>query len=245
MARRLISFDTPPFEVLVEHLAKDEDFISDAKTILQIEDDALDALARALAQKGPFLDRSTLSSTVEDTLRSAENASDVSRIVWRLNQILRDADEPPQETVALLRRAITEFSEDLPKDDREKLGERLEKLAAAPAGFTRQYKAQRLAEATGAELEDLQIICDMRPVFNEERSAIEGAFPITTFRLDTLEPDGTSSSKEIRLTEQQVADLCVKAEAAKKKISVIKETLSAKSITLPFTSATINKRVTE
>lgn len=245
MARRLISFDTPPFEVLVEHLAKDEDFISDAKTILQINDDALDALARALAQKGPFLDRSTLSKTVEDTLGSGENASDVSRTVWRLNQILRDADEPLQETVALLKKAISESSEGVPEDDREKLGERLEKLAAAPTGFTRQQKAERLAQATGAELKDVQIICDIRPVFNEERSAIEGAIPITTFRLDMLEPDGTSSSTEIRLTEKQLADLCVKAESARKKISVIKETLSAKSITLPFTSATIDKRVAE
>lgn len=242
MARRYFAIDTPPFAVLAEHLAKDEGFVSDAKTILQIDDEKLDALAQALAQDESFLDRRTLSRVVEESLGSGENASDVSRIVWRLNQILRDADEPLEETVALLKGAISEFSEAISDADRDSVGERLEKLAAVPKAFARQQKAQQLAEATGAELEEIQIICDMRPVFDEERSKIEGAIPITTLRLSTIGADGIPSSIEVRLTEQQVADLLAKARLAESKISVIKRTLREKSITVPFTSATIDER---
>ena len=75
-------------------------------------------------------------------------------------------------------------------EQRKLLADRIEKLVAVPAGLARQYKAEQLAEATGTELEDLQVICDLRPVFNEERSEIEGAIPISTLKLDVLGPNG-------------------------------------------------------
>lgn len=241
MAQRFFSF-AAPFPMLAEHLAEDEGFLSDAKRILQIDDDRVAALAQALVEDQSFLDRTGLSAIVDECLGPGENAANVSRILWRVSQILRDADQPLDRAVSVLKESLNKFSTAIPEDDRRELGERLEKLVAAPAAFTRQHKAEKLAEATGAELEDIQIICDMRPVFNEDRSVIDGAVPVTTLRLDFVELDGTTSSVEVRLTERQVVDLCDKAESARKKISVIKNILHEKSITMPFTRATIDER---
>ncbi|OHB67292.1 MAG: hypothetical protein A2V70_15455 [Planctomycetes bacterium RBG_13_63_9] len=239
MARRFVFITpSPPFRVFVEHLAKDKDFLSDADAILQIDDHTLDRLADALAQNTSFLNRTALSEAVEQVIGAGENSRNIARTVWRVNRILRDADEPLDSAVAVLKRAINELCDKLSEDNRKRLGDRLERLAAAPAAFSRQHKAEKLAEATGAELEDLQIICDIRPVFNDDRSVIEGAIPLSTLRLDIVHVDETSRSIEIRLTEQQLTDLSAKVESAKRKISAIKTTLEAKSITLPLTSAT-------
>lgn len=244
MARRFFSFEAP-FPILAEHLAKDEDFLSDAKRILEIDAERIAALAQALVEDQSFLDRTGLSAIVEQCLGPGENATNLSRILWRLSQILRDADQPLDKAVGVLKHSLNKFSTAIPEDGRKKLGERLEKLVAAPAAFTRQHKAEKLAEATGVELEDIQIICDIRPVFNEDRSVIDGAVPVTTLRLELVELNGTTSSVEVRLTEQQVVDLSDKAESAKKKISVIKNILDEKSITMPFTPGTIDERAAQ
>ena len=80
----------------------------------------------------------------------------------------------------------------------------------------------------------------MRPVFDEGRTQIEGAVPVSTLRLDLIESDGRTSSVEVRLSERQVADLCAKAESARRKVDVIKKLLREKKITSPKTSATLD-----
>ena len=85
------------------------------------------------------------------------------------------------------------------------------------------------------------MICDLRPVFNEERSEIEGAIPISTLKLDVLGPNGMPDRIEVRLTEAQVADLFEKAHYAQTKLSAIKRMLNKNSIALPRTSATVDE----
>jgi hypothetical protein len=242
MGRRFFAFGTPPFQVIAEHLAKDEDFSHDVNRLLHISDDDLAALTRALVTSESFLDRKGLFALVDRFLGASENSTHIARIIWRLNEILRDADEPLEKAVGTLKQCISEFCTQIADGDRREAGERIEKLVVAPPALTRQHKAQRLAGATGAELEDIQIICDIRPVFNEERSQIEDAIPITMLRLDTIGLDGEGATIEIRLTEEQLTELCMKAELAKSKVSVIKKTLADKCITMPFTSATIDER---
>jgi len=230
------------FRILAEHLVQDEDFVSDALTVLDIDDANFETLANGLRDSEAFLDRKTLSTIVEQVLGKADRSDTISHLVWRLNEMVRDADEPLQTAIAAFRHAVDETLEQKSEGDRKKLGERIERLVCTPPGFARQHKAQELTEATGAELDELQIICDIRPVFDEERSKIEGAIPVSTLIVDVVQTDGTSSRIQVRLNEQEVADLLSKAEFAKAKLAVIRRMLKDKSITLPATSATIDER---
>lgn len=238
MAR--LTFSGAPFSYVAKGLAKNEAFISDVKRILQIDNAHLDRLEEALSQAGSFLDPNTLSRVVDDALDGNEASSDISNTIWHLSQVLHSADEQPEAAAAQLNEAIVNSSAEISEDEGRWLGERIQKLAVQPAGFARQRKAQRLSEATGAELVDLQIISDIRPVFNEDRSDIEGAVPVTTLRLDIAESAGCPSTIQVHLTEQQLADLLMKAESARKKIGVIKKALHDKAILMPATTATIN-----
>ncbi len=126
--------------------------------------------------------------------------------------------------------AADKYSSDFPESKNSALKERVRKLVLAPRGFKRQRKAETLAEATGADLSDINVICDIRPVFDNERKEIEGAVVISTLTLEILEPDGKLSSVECRLTERQLDDLYTVALNAKQKLTAIKNLLATKSI---------------
>ena len=63
-------------------------------------------------------------------------------------------------------------SRGLEPQERQTLTERLRKLMAEPTGLAKQFKAQRLVGATGAELDDFRIICDIRPIFDQKREEL-------------------------------------------------------------------------
>jgi hypothetical protein len=60
---------------------------------------------------------------------------------------------------------------------------RIGKLAEPIRGIEQQVKAVALTEATGNMLRDVAVVCDIRPVFDEERSKIEGLFPVAPLQL--------------------------------------------------------------
>lgn len=245
MARQFrFSVVRPPFRVLAEHLAQDDSFLDDARAILAMDETTVEALGDALAADESFLDRSNLERVLHRFLPAEDTAKDVSRTISRMADMLRDADEPLGSAVRLLKEAICEHSTKLEQEDRRKLGDRIEKLSVLPQGLTRQHKAEQLAEATGRELEQLQILCDLRPVLTEDRRTVEGAIPITTLTLQ-VDDAGTSSTLEIRMTERQVIELCEKAEFARTKLETIKRMLEEKSIVMPRTSATVAERTEE
>jgi hypothetical protein len=224
-------------------LAEDKDFIADAGAVLGLEDSVCANLESALAEEKSFLSRKTLNGIVQKILGPASpKAKKVSAFIWRVNRtIRRDSDETVERSVELLREAIRKHAKNLTVEQKKLLADRIEKLVAVPSGLARQQKAEQLAEATGTELEDLQVICDLRPVFNEERSEIEGAIPISTLKLDVLGPNGMPARIEVRLTEAQIADLFEKASYAQTKLSAIKKMLDKNSIALPRTAATVDE----
>lgn len=241
MAKQSFIRAFPPFRFLAEHMVQEEGFLSDAKYILGIESQDFEVLARALAESDAFLDRNMVSKIVGEVLGAGEESDNLADVVCLLSRIVRDSEKPLVKTLTLLKSAIKEHSEDLTDDEREELGRRLEMLVAQSSGLARQHKAEQLADAIGKKLAAVQLICDIRPVFNEDRSGIEGALPVSTLKLDFFQEGGESSSLEVCLTEQQITNLCEKAESAKRKIELIKEMLAEKSIVLPATSATIER----
>ena len=76
-------------------------------------------------------------------------------------------------------------------------------------GLHRQAKAQKLSEATGLRLEHLEIICDLRPVFDDERESVEGVIPYTIVCLGS---DGLPVAMETILSQADVGESPEKAK---------------------------------
>lgn len=241
MPQRPFFLSNPPFSFLAQHLAKDGDFVSELTAILDLDEECYQELVRALEEFDGFLDRPTLAGIVARTVAPEGESDKVTHLLGRLTGLVRESEEGVQSALTSLKAAIREHAEDLEENQRGTVGDRLEALLSKPPGFARQHKARQLVEATGTELTDLQIICDVRPVFNGERTEIEGALPVSTLRLDLTESDGRTSKVEVRLSERQIADLCTCAETARRKVTLIKKTLDERGFALPETPATLNQ----
>jgi len=239
MTTRKLVFGNPPFKFLADHLAQDEDFLDDAKQIIELDEDAYLRLATELAKSDDFLSRSDLAAIVRECV---DDASDrIATIIHRIGGIVHDADMDATDAMDALAKAIEDKAESLDVQDRRKLTDRLRKLAAEPIGIAKQYKARELVDAIGAELDSFRIVCDIRPIFERSRERIEGAIPISILRLEYTTSDGDSAVVELRVTEKQITQFEDKIADAKLKLRMIKELLASQNVPIPRTKSTLSE----
>lgn len=236
---RRFLFGDPPFRFLADHLAQDTGFLEDAQLILRLDDDAYLRLATQLANTDTFLSRSDLGRIVRAVL--GEDSDRIASIIHNTGGIVHDADMDVMDAMDALGTAIQEKAESLEPQDRRRLTERLRKLVAEPIGIAKQRKARQLVDATGAELDDFRIICDIRPIFDQKRERIDGAIPLTIMRLEYSKPDGESAVVELRVTEKQIAKFGEKIADANLKLRMIKELLTSQHIPIPRTKSTVSE----
>lgn len=180
-----------------------------------------------------------MNSIVSESLGEGEDSDRIASIVYRLGGIVHDAEMDARKAMDTLAEAIEEKSESLEPKDRRELTDRLRRLAAEPIGIAKQYKARQLVGAIGAELDDFRIICDIRPIFDQQRERIDGAIPLMILRLEYSDPDGDSAVVEMRVTEKQIAEFEEKIEDANLKLKMIKGLLNSQDLPIPKTKATI------
>lgn len=239
MASRKFLFGKPPFKFLADHLARDEDFQTDLRRIVDLDEDAYLKLASQLARSEKFLSRSDLVELVVNCLGAGFEA--VARIIYRIGGIVHDAEMNAADAMDELARAIEDKTESLTPDERKTLTDRLRKLVAEPNGIAKQYKARDLVDAIGSELDSFRIICDIRPIFDRNRERIDGAIPLTVLRLDYTKPDGESAEVEVRLTENQISQFEEKIADTKLKLKMIKDLLAQQQLPIPRTKSTIKE----
>jgi len=231
----------PSFKFLAGHLAEDEDFLNDARRILKLDQDAYSRLATRLGKTDVFLDRVSLTSLTSEVLGEGDEARNVASIIYRIGGLLHDADMPAKEAMDELGKVIEEKADGLEPQDRRILIDRLRALTVDPIGLAKQYKARRLVDAIGSELDECQCICDIRPIFDQARERIEGAIPLAVLRLEYTTPDGDSAVVEVRVTEKQLEEFGAKIETARRKLKRIKELLANQHLPIPRTKSTVTE----
>ncbi|MCA9120996.1 MAG: hypothetical protein H6822_31080 [Planctomycetaceae bacterium] len=227
---------SPPVHMLVSHLAQDEDFVGDARRILALSEDSYARLTDALRQSTGFLDRRAVQELASELL--GEDGKAVAKVVSRVSSILRDAEEPLEDSFKAFSRVINDTMTTLEPDERAEFCTRIEQLAVVPRGLALQHKSEHLADVLGDELADLQLICDLRPILNAERTEVLGAIPVTTLHLELA---GNSTKLDIHLSEEQLKDLCQKVDDARNKLAILKEFSANHNVTIPRTSATLSE----
>ncbi len=227
-----------PFRAMAESLAQDKTFVQDAFNVLRIEPPVFDQLLSGLGLPR-FLDRTEIRDVVVCTLGDGELADKISRLIGQLSAMVQEAEEPAQEAMHLLRDALVNKCEDGDVEQRSQIAVRLERLILEPPGLTQQHKAEQLASLVEVELDQAQLICDVRPVFNDDRTEIQGAVPISRLILDLTRPDGTSVRTEVGITEAQILELRDRADAAIRKLDALNRFLTTPTpVLIPRTSAT-------
>jgi hypothetical protein len=224
--------DRFPFRFLAQHLAQNDDFQTDAKRVASIQAADFNALRRSFESFQGFLDSETLKGLIKTQFGAGPFSDDLSRIVLRLCKMFEQSDETLDKSLSLLRESVIEESKKLEASERRLFVDRIESLLKSP-GFGLQLKAQQLSKATGSQLIDFQILCDVRPVFNSARSEVKGAIEVTLLRISIKDACENSSQLEVRLTEEQLVEIGEKVRLAQSKLATLTEMLTEKGVTIP------------
>lgn len=203
---------------LREH-ALSEEMVADLKAIATVSANLLDKVAADLSGLDGFLDTTALNARLRSLLPQDAPVASMRRVVLNLKS------EDVERLLKQLRSIQEDNAEDLPlsADDLDKLNNLLPRLLKPIPALRRYRKAERLAKITGQPLEDVQLICDLRPVFNESRENIEGLIPVTHFKIVATGGDGLPNVFEAELTAEQVSDLAEQAKRAVSKLEVLRQ----------------------
>lgn len=213
------------------------------RVLLAVDDSQLAAIAQELESFSSFLDRRTVELIVGNQGIVESQASALVQLIISTDRLLREAEGTKEQLLSRIagfarneeNKRLGQWSE----DDISQMLSRLQIIMRPYSGLALQAKAQRLSEATGTQLERLEVICDLRPIFDENRERIQGVIPFTILKVVCKGVDGLPVSFEAILSARQVDELANKAIAANKKLDRLRELLADKILSVPSLDITL------
>ncbi len=190
----------------------------DFKMIMDLPDDNLNQLSNYLSEAKGFLNPKTILVIIRKVIKDSNIANALRRVIININPT-----EVEQIVKFLEKKKDKNFSFD--KQQFIRLKQILKKIIQPYPALIRFQKAERLSEVTGQQLETFELICDIRPIFDENRKNIEGMMPYTRFHIVATGEDGLPNAFEVELTYQNVLDLSEKIEKAKNKLEVLRHSI--------------------
>ena len=189
------------------------DMLKDLFAVSQIEHDKANAIAEQLKSLTGLNEADSIRDSIKSQLEESEK--DSATAVWRALVNL-DSDE-----VTTLLKTLGRW---VAKDDARKevftenaitnLKRNLDVLIADFPAIEMMQKANSLVRDTSGELKDLKFVCDLRPVFNDERTNVDAFVLVANMRMIYLEQNSDKSVCEIALTEEELLSLKEKTDKA-------------------------------
>ncbi len=208
-------------------------FVADAKSLLDFDDAEIDAIAVRLESSPEFLSREALEQLLANATDGSEHGERLARVLLFADARREDQKESPEKLFSKIEawvEADDKESEPLSPEQVTELRPRFLRFVKRYPGLRRRANAARVRKATGMPLEDIQLICDARPVYDEKWTQIEGMIPLTTLKVVCTAASGMPVALEAVLSQKQVDDLAEKAKTAKAKLAVLKGLLDDKNV---------------
>ena len=226
--------DMPPPQLVVEAV----------KVVLGESEETLNRLAAELAEVKGYLSDAGLKAILLRELGDGERAS-------RFENLLRTGEIFVQERggigglLAFLEKWQTGTANQegptLSADELSDLKRLLPLIVRPYPALQRQAKAERLAVATGLRAETIDLVCDIRPVFDDSRKNIEGVIPFTTLKVVASGVDQFPVSFEAVLSASDVQTLLKKAEDAVNKLNALGRLAERNELPVPSVDLTETK----
>jgi hypothetical protein len=243
-----VPFSGPSGKYL-EQLFQAEHFIEDAQFLVAVPEVVFDQALTAIENHNGFLGPRGLKNLIEPIIEHADQRQALINFVSNLPKIRRElglsVEAFARECEEELQAQAEQWTERLGETDLENLISRVHRIIQPKLGLEKQAKADSVVRRVGASLDEMAIVCDLRPIFDDDRQRVEGMIPITTLKIVALKQDGLPIALELRLSEKQIATLCEESERARRKLAVLKQLLKDKSIELPESTMTTERGINE
>jgi hypothetical protein len=194
--------------------------VEDLLAIASIPHETLERLETSLDGALGFLNEERLTDLVKGVLSEERQASAV------LNAVQSVRPGRVDSVLASLRNwreADQQNAERLPDKTLETIRHNLKILIKEYPAWDRYQKAQRLASLTGNKTLQVELICDLRPVFDPSRQRIEGLVPLTTLKLTYESQTEETRCMEVLLSADLLGDLLEKVNKAQQKLTTLRD----------------------
>ncbi len=208
-------FPQPPFD----HPTAREELLEDLKVIIGLSDGKLAELNKHLTEAEGFLNPKALLATIQRVVKDPNTTKVVRRVLRNIGP------SQVERVVTFLEEGRDEKGLPFDQAQLERLKQILKNLIQPYPALARFQKAERLAKITGQQLEAVELICDLRPIFDESRKNVEGMMPYSRLHIVATGEDGLPKAFEVELTHQQVIDLAKKVGKAKNKLETLRKSI--------------------
>ena len=207
---------------LIRGVTVPQQMISDLLEISKIPHGVIEKIGSAVEGARGFLDDTGLQELVKDAI-SEKTAADA--VVHALRNLRPSSVPQTLDALEEWRHADARHVEKFSDEAFASVRVALPQLVRPSAALERQKKAGRLRTLTGNQAKQVEIVCDARPVFDRERTKIEGFVTLTTLKLVCETQADDTSCIEIMLSPELVGELLDKAAKAQKKLHVLRESI--------------------
>jgi hypothetical protein len=218
--------------------------IRDAAHLLSVDPIAFEKLISDLRVFDGFVDQGELTRRLLPAVAGDdEKAKGIARFVDRYHELIRTHGVPVSKFIRIFLDGLKKADpkgELIPSCSASAFCVRLEQLFTSYPGYLRQAKAEELAKNCGIPIEGIEIILDLRPVFDSDRTTIEGVIPVSRLRIVSTAFNGLPVLTEVVLTEYELEQLETVVSQAKAKLNAAK-----KAVTEGLRSKIPNTRFTE
>lgn len=197
-----------------------EGLVENLRVLIGLPDEQLSKLQRHLTNSVGFLDPKAALKAISEVVNDSVAAEAVRKVLINIGPSQID------QVVTTLQKGLKEDNFPFDADQFDRLKRVLKDLIRPYPALVRYNKAKHLMDVTGQQPESIELICDIRPIFDESRKYIEGLMPYTRFHITATGEDGLPKPFEVELTHQQVIDLAEKAEKAKNKLETLSKSIA-------------------
>jgi hypothetical protein len=222
----------------LDRLLKSEPFLADARNVAAITDDMFSGALGAVEQSTGFVGWRRVHDLVREHVPDEHQASSLASFIMNFSEVRRDLDTNAE---SLARDISSRLSEALTSQERTSITTRLPRMLSPKQGIERQAKVEAVVRSTGGHVDEFSLVSDLRPIFDESREKIEGFVPMTTLRIVVHRSDDTECV-EVRITEDDLNEMCAEAERAKRKLLALKRFVkSNEGVELPESTMTLSE----
>lgn len=199
------------------------DFVTDCQVLLEVPIEQLSQAAQSLTEYPGFLSTLVIESIVGRYIVQNDNLRRFVRVIQWVERYLRT----PAGTLENLEHTLSQWAK---REENQKawtvqrlgqVNQAIQALRLPYPGQSKQAKAERLGAAVRHRVHQIELICDLRPVFNEDRTVVEGLIPFTVMRIGTLGDEGLPVVFEVVLSARDVQTLHQKTEGAVSKLNTL------------------------
>ncbi len=187
--------------------------VADVIGLLDVPEESLESLAADFSQYPGFLGEKVQRQLIENRIQAPEKRRHIANFMrWAKNYI---------GPLDVAENAYREAGKAAHVENLDKFVAVVTILLKPFPALARQIKAEQLAAKAGMRAESIDLICDIRPVFDQARTAVEAVIPFTTLRIVAVDIGKLPVVFELTLSAKDVQDLRKKVDDTIQKLNAI------------------------